>query len=207
MTRDVKESAGHGRLRLAGVAALLLAMSAAAQTKPPPAPKPDAYKDSLGKAPSAEDLKPTGPIDITADRLESVIGSTSVYTGNVKLVSNTLKMDGDRLELREYGNRQYEMRLTGNPGHASHAGAGPDNPPMDAHAKAINYDMRNGNIDLIGDAYVKKGTVTGTAETIRYNVLSRSIDASRGSDSQVHFTIPPASADETSPPPADDKKP
>jgi lipopolysaccharide transport protein LptA len=155
------------------------------------APKTEPFKESLSRAPKSEDLKPTGPIDITADRLESVIGNTAVYTGNVKMVSNTLKLDGDRLELKQYPNRQYEAHLTGNPGHMSHAGAGPDNPPVDAHAKILNYDMRDGYVDLIGDAYLKRCNDTINAETMRYNVATHSYDASRGDGGQVHIILQP----------------
>jgi lipopolysaccharide transport protein LptA len=155
--------------------------------------KPGAFKESLGRAPSSQDLKPTGPIDITADHLESVVGNTAVYTGNVKLVSNTLKLDGDRLELRQYGKGQYEAHLTGNPGHMNHAGAGPDNPPVDARAKILNYDMRDGYVDLIGDAYLKRCNDTINAETMRYNVATHSYDATRGDGGQVHIILQPDS--------------
>lgn len=170
---------------------MVLAAESAAPPAANPSSKTDAFKESLTRAPSTQDLKPTGPIDITADHLESVVGNTAVYTGNVKLVSNTLKLDGDRLELRQYPNRQYEAHLTGNPGHMSHAGAGPDNPPVDARAKVLNYDMRNGYVDLIGDAYLKRCNDTINAETMRYNVATHSYDATRGNDGQVHIVLQP----------------
>src|SRR5581483_11728062 len=88
---------------------------------------------------------------------ELVQGNSAVYVGNVTLDSDTLKMDGDRLELKRAADGQYTAKITGAPAHMSHAGNGPDNPPVTARAKTMTYDSRSGVIDLAGDALMTRG--------------------------------------------------
>jgi lipopolysaccharide transport protein LptA len=149
-------------------------------------------KDQLGRLPSAADFRPTGPITINANRAELVQNNSALYVGNVTLDSDTLKMDGDRLELKRAADGPYTAKITGAPAHMSHAGAGPDNPPVSARADTITYDSRSGLIDLVGDAMLTRGDDKTTADTIHYHVLERRYDAS-GSDSgkgRVTIVIP-----------------
>jgi lipopolysaccharide transport protein LptA len=144
--------------------------------------------------PAAADLRPKGPVEITADRTEAVEGTTAIYSGHVNLVSDTLKLDGDRLELKQSADHSFAAKVTGAPAHMSHAGSGTDNPAMSAHAKTLNYDSRTGLVDLIGDAFVDRSGDTTSADTIRYSLLDRSLQATGGSQ-QVHIVIqPPPSA-------------
>ena len=123
----------------------------------------DQTKDQLTKLPSAADLRPNGPLTISANHAELTQGNTAVYTGNVTLDSDTLKMDGDRVELKRAADGQYTAKVTGAPAHMSHAGNGPDNPPMTARAKTMTYDSREGVVDLVGDALMTRGDDTTTA--------------------------------------------
>jgi lipopolysaccharide export system protein LptA len=162
----------------------------------------DAFKDRLTALPSATDLRPKGPVDITADRTDAVEGSTAIYSGHVNLVSDTLHMDGDRLELKQHADHAFEARITGAPAHMSHAGTGPDNPPMAAHAKTLVYDSSTGIVDLITEAFVDRNGDTTTADTIHYNLLDRSLQANGGKE-QVHIVIqPPPDAPGATPAPA-----
>lgn len=149
-------------------------------------------KDELAKMPSAADLRPSGAINVTAKRAELIQGSSAVYSGDVVMDSDTLKLDGERLELKQFPGSQYLATLTGTPAHMSHPGTGPDNPPMTAHAKTIVYDSRSGIADLIGDAFVTKGQQNISADTIHYNVAEKGLLASGGDDGRVHIVIPPA---------------
>ena len=183
--------------------------------------KVDQTKEQLTKLPSAADLKPNGPITINANKAELVQGNSAVYVGNVTLDSDTLKMDGDRLELKRAADGQYTAKVTGAPAHMSHAGNGPDNPPMTAHAKVMTYDSRSGIIDLAGEAQMTRGDDKTTAESIRYHVLEQRYEASGGSDGngRVQIVIPqvnapgaaapqaPAAAPANTPPPAAPAKP
>jgi len=144
--------------------------------------KVDQTKDQLTKLPSAADLKPNGPVTINANKAELVQGSSAIYVGNVTLDSDTLKMDGDRLELKRSADGQYTAKVTGAPAHMSHAGTGPDNPPMTAHAKVMTYDSRSSSVNLDGDAQMTKGDEKTTADKISYNFLEQRYQASGGTD-------------------------
>ncbi|MBL6750410.1 MAG: hypothetical protein ISP90_07790 [Nevskia sp.] len=145
-------------------------------------------RDRLTSLPSAQDLRPTGPITISANHAEALQGNTATYTGNVVLNSNTLKMDGDRLDLRRGADGQYEVKLTGAPAHVSHASSGADDPSLDAHARTVNYDSRSGIIDLLGEAYFKRGNDVTTSDTIRYYVAEQRYEGT----GRVTIVIPPA---------------
>jgi lipopolysaccharide export system protein LptA len=152
-------------------------------------------RDDLGQLPSAQDMRPTGPVTVTARHAELVQGNSAIYTGNVVLDSDTLKLDGDRLELHQDTDGQYTAKVTGMPGHMAHAGNGPDNPPVAARARTLNYDSRTGVIDLIGDALFRRGSDEITGDVIHYNVIERHVDASGGNGGQVKIVIqapPPA---------------
>lgn len=179
---------------------------AAATTTPAPAQptKIDQTKDQLTKLPSAADMRPNGPVTINANKAELVQGNSAVYVGNVTLDSDTLKMDGDRLELKRAADGQYTAKVTGVPAHMSHAGNGPDNPPVSARAKTMTYDSRSGVIDLAGDAQMTRGDDKTTAETIRYHVLEQRYEASGGSDGngRVQIVIPQVTPPPGAPAPA-----
>src|SRR5215472_7512399 len=95
----------HRLLELTGAVWLALCASALAQapaarkTAPNTAPAPSAPaahaegKDPLATLPSAADLRPTGPVQVSANRAEVTQGNTAVYIGNVVFDSNTLKLD------------------------------------------------------------------------------------------------------------------
>ena len=190
---------------LAGAALLVLCLPALAQTPvaaagpTAPATAPAAHaadaKNQLTTLPSAADLRPTGPVQVSANRAEVTQGNTAVYLGNVVFDSNTLKLDGDRLEVKRAADGQFEAKMVGAPAHMAHAGAGPDNPTVTAHAKTLTYDSRTGNIDLAGDVLVTRGKDEIHGDTVRYNVLDRSMDANGGTKGRVNIIIQP-------PPPA-----
>ena len=161
----------------------------------------DAFKARLPALPAATALRPKGPVEITADRTEAMEGTTAIYSGHVNLVSDTLRLDGDRLELKQHADRAFEAKVTGAPAHMSHAGTGPDNPPMSARAKTLNYDSQSGIVDLVGDAFVDRNGDTTSADTIRYNLADRSLQASGGKQ-QVHIVIQPPPSASSTPPPA-----
>jgi lipopolysaccharide export system protein LptA len=192
--------------------ALLAAASARAQTDvaaaaPPPAAaassKADKSKDDLTALPSASDFRPNGPANISGDHLESVKGDTSVtvLTGNVTLDSDTLKMDGDRLEMKKFPDGSYTAKITGGPAHMSHAGTGPDNPPITGHAKTMTYDSRTAMIDMVGEAQLTKSGQTINAQTMSYNVRDKSYQADRGDGGTGRVTITVPQVPNAPPPP------
>jgi len=179
-------------LKMTVALSLLLALAPAAvhaQSKPK---KPSVDKTDLVKLPKADDLKPTGPVTLTSDKAELVQGNSAIYTGNVVLTSDTLKLEGDRVELKQFGGGQYEAKITGGPARMNHAGTGVDNPAVAARAKTLKYDSRSGILDLITDAFVMRGDDEITGNTIKYDVKERRIQASGGDGGQVKIIIQPA---------------
>jgi lipopolysaccharide transport protein LptA len=159
-------------------------------TAAPAASRVDEAKERLTNLPSSQNLKPRGPVQISADRTELVQGSSVVLTGHANLVSDTLRFDGDRLDLKQDADRQIVGRFTGNPAHMAHASVGPDDPSVTAHARTITYDSRSGIVDLVGNAFLDRSGDTTTAETIRYNLAEKRILESGGSG-RVIITIQP----------------
>jgi lipopolysaccharide transport protein LptA len=166
--------------------------------------KLDQTKEQLTKLPSAADLRPSGPITINANKAELVQGNSAVYVGNVTLDSDTLKMDGDRLELKRAADGQYTAKVTGAPAHMSHTGNGPDNPAMTAHARTMTYDSRAGVIDLAGDAEMTRGSDKTNAETIRYYLVEQRYEAAgdNSGKTRVQIVIPQVTPNPPAPAPA-----
>lgn len=148
-----------------------------------------------GKAAAA--LDPQGPVTITADRAEFDKSGAMLYVGNVKMASDTLQLAGDRLELQQYENNQYSAKVTGKPARMDHAGVadsdGKAAEPMSAQASTLNYDTRNGIIEILGKATMTRGKDEINGENIRYNVDARRIEAAGGSGGQVKIVIQPQS--------------
>lgn len=140
-------------------------------------------------------LRPTGPVEITAQSADWTKGGAMVYTGNVRLRSDTLDLEGDRLELRQVAGGQFEARITGDPAHLRHDGEineqGERAPPVTARARTLVYDSRSGLVELAGAARLTRGADEITGETIRYNVSERRIQAAGGSGGQVRIVIQP----------------
>lgn len=200
-------------------AALLLgaSLAAAAQTstpaKKPAAALPAAATASTpapraaaaAKPTASERLRPTGPVTVTATSVDWAKNGMMVYTGNVKLSSDTLNLDGDRLELEQQGDGQYRAKITGKPAHLTHSGdtdeQGQPQPPVTARGNTLIYDSKNGMADVTGDAKVTRGEDEITGETIHYNVNERRIQAAGGTGGQVRIVIQPASKDRAATPP------
>lgn len=148
---------------------------------------------------SADALRPSGPVTITADNVEWVKGGAMIYTGNVKLASDTLQLSGVRMELRQHPGGQFEARLSGSPATLDHAGTtnqqGEKDPTVTARSRTLNYDSRSSVIEVAGDALMTRGDDQITGETIRYNVSERRIQAMGGSGGQVKIIMqaPPGS--------------
>lgn len=169
------------------------ASSAAPQAANPaqgPASTSQARKAALSP-PKSSQFRPSGPITITADRAKLVAGGYAVYSGNVKVSSNTLNMQGDRLKLKQSTNRQYVATVTGTPAQLSHASSGPDDPPVTAHADTLIYNSDSQTIILDGHAQLTRGDNSINGQHISYNLAVHQVQAGGGNGGQVKMVIQP----------------
>lgn len=167
------------------------------KTKPAPDTASSTDREARKAAlttPDASQFRPNGPITITADHAELIEGDSAVYTGNVKVNSDTLKMDGDRLELKQAKDGQYTAKITGNPAHLAHAGASPDDPPVTAHAQTINYNSKTETVELDGNAQLIRGGNIVDGKDISYNLAKHQVQAVGGAGGQVKMVIQPPPA-------------
>lgn len=140
-------------------------------------------------------LRPTGPVTVTADRAEWEQNGAMVYTGNVLLSSDTLKLKGDRLELRQLAGGQFTASVTGNPARLDHPGLkeknGQAGPPVSAEARTLNYDSRSSMVDILGNAHLTRGKDQIDGDNIGYDAAARRIKAAGGQGGQVKIVIQP----------------
>lgn len=156
-----------------------------------------------------ENLRPKGPVTVTADRAELDKTGVMIYIGNVLLVTDTLQLKGDRLELRQFPNDQYEAKLKGTLAHMEQSGEIDDKgqplPPMLADGLDMLYDTRTGLLDIIGKAKAVRGKNEVNGDTIRYNVNERRVQASGGQGGQVKIIFQAPSKEQRSETPAPPK--
>src|SRR5690242_12955720 len=81
---------------------------------------------------------PTGPFTITAEYAEGALTGVMQYRGNVRLVSKTLEIRGDHMQLRQPAKGEFEADVTGSPARLNHSGD-KDLPAVSARASAIHY--------------------------------------------------------------------
>ncbi|HVT37069.1 MAG TPA: lipopolysaccharide transport periplasmic protein LptA [Nevskiaceae bacterium] len=140
-------------------------------------------------------LRPTGPVTVTADHAQFEQGGAMLYVGHVQLVSDTLTLSGDKLELHQFPGNQFEAQITGAPAHLQHAGETNDKgetlPPITAQASTLHYDTRNGTVDINGQALMTRGKDEISGDNMHYNVPARRIEASGGNNGQVRMVLQP----------------
>lgn len=139
-------------------------------------------------------LKPSGPVTVTADRAEWKDGSAMLYSGNVSLSSDTLKLGGDRMELTQHPDGTYDARITGSPAKLEHAAStvnGKPAPPVSAAASVLVYTSKTGVVDLQGEARMTRGSDEINGANIQYNAAERRIQASGSAGGQVKIVIQP----------------
>lgn len=201
---------------IAPSALALLAGVAFAQQKPAAAPattaaaKPTAKSDKPAARKQADALRPTGPVTVKADSAEWVQNNQMKYTGHVSMMSDTMTVHGDTMEVHQSPNGQFEAWIHGKPATLDHAADpnadGAAAKPLHAEATEIHYDSQSGKIDLNGAAHVKRGDDEVNGETIGYIVPERRIQAASGGSGQVTITFqPPPQKDKDSAAPSDKK--
>ena len=153
----------------------------------------------------APEVRLAGPIKITAERAELERREYALYRGRVKLVSRDMVLSGDRLELRQPGQGQFEARLTGAPARLDHAGDA-ETPPVSASAAQIVYDTRTAIVELSGGVQLARGADQLSGSQVSYDLAARRISAAGSGEGQVQLTITPP-PEEAEPQPAPAKPP
>lgn len=190
---------------IAALAALLLSGTALGQA---PSPGEAAAADRAAPAASARSeplalRRPQGPVTVTADRAEWQQGGVMLYTGNVRLSSDTLEMSGARMEIERVASGQFRAKLDGEPARLSDPGApatasAPASPPITAEARQLIYDAAEATVELKGGALLTRGPDRLTGESIHYDVAARRVQALGGEGGQVRIVITPP-ADKNNP--------
>jgi len=140
-------------------------------------------------------LRPTGPVTVKADRVEWVQDNMMKYAGRVSMVSNTLSVLGDSMDIKQAADGQFEAWVRGNPAKLDHAAdakaSGVAAQPVHAEAREIHYDSRSGTVNMTGNAILKRGSDIVDGNTIGYIVPERRIRAAGGGNGQVTITFQP----------------
>lgn len=158
-------------------------------------------EESGGMSKTLDTLRPTGPVTVTADRAEFQQGGKMLYSGNVLLSSDTLKLSGKEVELTQLANGQYTANILGELAKLDHAATTDSNgkpfPAVTAQARTITYDSRTGVVNVSGNARMTRGTDEINGDAIRYNVIERRIEAAGGV--RIVLQPPPAKEKKTTP--------
>ena len=145
-----------------------------------------AQTSSSKKAPQ----RVSGPITITAKNGEWREGNM-IYTGDVVMVSKTLELRGNRLELQQNGGKKnpYEITVTGTPATLKHRGQTEQDPIINGRSSKMVYRSETQNIQLTGDAHLERNKDELNGDDIRYDVANRRVQASGGDKGQVRIVI------------------
>lgn len=131
--------------------------------------------------PRGGDFRPSGPVKINADSAEWQKGGQMVYSGHVRMESGTLKLVGDRLQLEQQDDGEFEAVVTGKPAQLDHAGDPQGNEetrePVTASASELVYRSRSDTVEIVGDARLVRGSDEITGERVRYEVAQRRVQA------------------------------
>jgi lipopolysaccharide transport protein LptA len=134
--------------------------------------------------------KVTGPITITAKSGEWQ-NDVMIYTGDVVMVSKTLEIHGDRMELHQTGGKKgpYEITVTGTPATMKHLGELPGDPVTNGRGSKLVYRSGKQEIELIGNAHLDRGKDELNGEVVNYLVPDRRVQASGGAKGQVRIVL------------------
>jgi lipopolysaccharide export system protein LptA len=145
---------------------------------------------------------PEAPIQIEADRAELDQNQLlSTYIGKVRIIQGPTEFRGEKVTVTHAKDglpRQIEV--VGDPARFSQPASG-DAPAMEAKANRMRYDASSGQMELLGNAWVRQGTDEVTSERLVYDRRNQRILASGESagGERVRMTIQPRASDEAAP--------
>lgn len=103
----------------------------------------------------------------------------AVYEGKVILTQGTLRLQADRVEVRQDAEGFLTGTALGKPVHFRQRLDGKGD-WVDAWANRVEYDARKNQVRLIGDAFLKKGEEELRGDLITYDARSELYQASGG---------------------------
>lgn len=135
------------------------------------------------------------PIHIESDRAQrDGREGITIYEGDVRLRQGTLHIRADRLEIRTDANNEVmEVIAEGRPAQFEQQ-PNPDEPPVDAEARRIHYQVADDRLELTTQARLKQGEATMTGNRIDYNIATELVTAQGDADSdrpRIEMVIPP----------------
>ncbi len=139
------------------------------------------------------------PIHVEADAVRmDDLKKVAVYEGKVILTQGSLRVQADRIEVRQDAEGFLTGVATGRPVHFRQRLEGRGD-WVDAWANRVEYDARKEQVRLIGEAYLKKGEEELRGDLITYDARSEVYQASGGLPGQKPgrvraVILPPARA-------------
>lgn len=120
------------------------------------------------------------PVQIEADTVRmDDLQKIAVYEGKVILTQGTLRVQADRVEVRQDAEGFLTGTALGKPVHFRQRLDGKGD-WVDAWANRVEYDARKEQVRLIGDALLKKGEEELRGDLITYDARSELYQASGG---------------------------
>lgn len=126
----------------------------------------------------AEQADQDKPVHVEADvvRIDD-LKKIAVYEGKVVLTQGTLRVQADRVEVRQDAEGFVTGTALGSPVHFRQRLDG-GGEWVDGWANRVEYDAKKNQVRLIGDAFLKKGEEELRGELIIYDARSRLYQAS-----------------------------
>lgn len=120
------------------------------------------------------------PIQVEADAVRmDDLKKIAVYEGRVILTQGSLRVQADRIEVRQDAEGFLTGVATGRPVHFRQRLEGRGD-WVDAWANRVEYDARREQVRLIGEAFLKKGEEELRGDQITYDARSEVYQASGG---------------------------
>jgi len=131
-------------------------------------------------------------ITIDADRAQlDRDASSSIYSGNVRMVQGNLKLEGDQITiLHDARGQPLSATIIGSPARYEQQVTA-DEPPVRGQALRMEYSANSDMLTLSGDARIERGSDIVTGETVTYDRGRNKILASGAQKNRVHITFTP----------------
>ncbi|MBI3896706.1 MAG: lipopolysaccharide transport periplasmic protein LptA [Gammaproteobacteria bacterium] len=133
------------------------------------------------------------PINIHAKNVDANQKTgVSLYRGNVVLTQGSMRLEADRLEVRQREGRADVIRAWGNPVRMkSQSDAGQE---LNAQAARAEYYANERRLDLYERAIIQRNQDTVTGAVVHYAMDAQTFSAEGGDGKQVTAVIQPAPA-------------